>query len=88
MHNHADYASLQRSISMNEFLKALGERLKAKGLDLAEDMVMMIAVEFEAELIETLKKSDGKLDDMAIPVIEAIMPFVKSKIDMVDGKIG
>lgn len=68
-------------------LSILGERLKAKGLDLAEDMLMMVADETLDFIGESAVVSKNPYDD----IIVVVMPTVKQKlkaevIDRVDGK--
>lgn len=68
--------------------KVLMERLKAKGLDIAEDAVVMIWNETSAWVKESAQVSVSKMDDLAIPVIEIVDGFAKVQIDKIDGKVG
>ena len=68
--------------------KKVVEKLKAKGMDIAEDLAMdVIDVAFEVAE-EAIKESENKYDDMLLPA----MPLAKSKLhelaDKIDGEEG
>lgn len=72
-------------------LKVLGEKLKAKGLDLAEEALKVIAVEGIAWIEESaaIKVAEGQpVFSILVPVLEAVKPAVLEAIDKVDGKVG
>lgn len=64
----------------------LVEKLKGKGLVIAEEGVKIL----EDALIEWIKESvvltDTKLDDIAIPILEAMKPFIDAQVAKIDGK--
>lgn len=66
--------------------KALAEKLKGKGLPIAEELVK----DLEEALIEWISESvaltDSKLDDLAIPVLAAIKPLIDAQVAKIDGK--
>ena len=67
-------------------LKALGEQLKAKGLDIAEDALVIIAEEVFVFLEESAKLSETPYDDMALLILPQVKNLVMEQIDKVDGK--
>lgn len=68
--------------------KDLAERLKSKGMDVAEDLAKLIANEVMDWLSDSFVLSDNKYDDMALPLIPPIKAFVNSQLDKIDGKEG
>lgn len=64
----------------------LVEKLKGKGLTIAEEGVEVV----EEALIEWIKESvvlsDSKLDDIALPILEALKPLIDAQIAKIDGK--
>jgi hypothetical protein len=73
---------------MSYDLKVLGEKLKGRGLDLAEDSAMIIAEEVLVWVEESSKTSESKFDDLLAVVIPMVKPHIMSKIDKIDGKEG
>lgn len=69
-------------------LKDLAEKLKAQGLPVAEDMAKLIVEQTLAWIEESVTLSPSKYDDFAIPVIEAMKPFIMKEIDKIDGVEG
>lgn len=69
-------------------LKVLGEKLKAKGLDKAEEMAGEIYVELKAWLKEGAAKSATPFDDMVVPFLENLDAIVMPQIDKIDGQVG
>lgn len=69
-------------------LKVLGEKLKAKGLDKAEEMAGEIYVELKAWLEEGAAKSTTPFDDMVVPFLENLDAIVMPQIDKIDGQVG
>lgn len=63
--------------------KVLAERLKAKGLGIAEDLVVVVEKETLAWIKESLKLTEGKLDDLLIPLIEVLEPMIDKQIDKI-----
>ncbi len=68
--------------------KNLVERVKAKGLDLAEDMVEMLATEVFSWTEESLAIHPNTYVKFAIPVVQTVKPMIMEKIDNIDGKKG
>lgn len=68
--------------------KDLVEKLKAKGMDVAEDMAKLIAVEVMDWLGESFALSENKYDDLVLPLMPPIKAFVVSQLDKIDGKEG
>lgn len=69
-------------------VKVLVEQLKAKGLDIAEDVAAVALVEILDWVVESAKVSNNNYDDLFI----AIMPLLKAEmlkqIDKIDGEVG
>lgn len=64
----------------------LAEKLKGKGLIITEEGVKIL----EEAVIEWIKESvvvsETKLDDIAIPILDALKPFIDAQIAKIDGK--
>jgi hypothetical protein len=73
-------------------LKDLGEKLKAKGLPIAEDMLEKIAGEVylavKAWAKESAPLSETKVDDFVSPFYDQLDAIVLPLIDKIDGKQG
>lgn len=69
-------------------LKALGERLKGRGLDLAEESVKILAEETFGFIEESAKLSATPYDDMALIVFPQIKNLVFAQVDKIDGVVG
>lgn len=68
-------------------LSILAERLKSKGLDLAEDVVAMIADETFDFVSESAIASKTPYDDVLVVVIPTIKQKIKADlVDKIDGK--
>lgn len=69
-------------------IKALGLKLKDKGLDVAEEAAKVAVVAVLEWVEESAKLSDNKYDDL----VSAVLPIVKDKVlelvDKVDGQVG
>ena len=67
--------------------KALLEKLKGQGLDVAEDAgKVLVEVLFEwAE--ESIDLTPSKLDDLGKPVLGMVKNYLLKKIDELDGKV-
>jgi len=68
--------------------KALVEKLKAKGLDVAEELAEVLATEVLDWTIESCAMHENTFVKMGAPIIMAVKPIVLSQIDKIDGKIG
>lgn len=73
-------------------LKDLGEKLKAKGLPIAEDMLEKIAGEVYLAVKTWAKESaplsETKVDDFVSPFYDQLDAIVLPLIDKIDGKQG
>lgn len=68
-------------------LKVLVERLKARGLDLAEDAAMLFVEELEAFVIESALLSKTPYDDILVPIMPQLTKKLKADVvDKIDGK--
>lgn len=66
-------------------IKDLGNKLKARGLDLAEEALVIVYEETKAWFKESAALSENKIDDIVAPFIDQLDPIVKPLIDKVDG---
>lgn len=66
-------------------LKALVEKLKAKGLDVAEDAAKIVVEESFAWVEESAKLSATPYDDLLIAVIPVMKKEVLKAVDKIDG---
>lgn len=69
-------------------VKALVAKLKAKGLDVAEEAAKVIVEETFAWVGEEAVKSENKIDDLLVAIIPVIKPHVLSAVDKIDGEQG
>lgn len=69
-------------------LKDLGDKLKGKGLDLAEEAVGHVYEATKEWLKESAVLSENKVDDVVMPFIDQLDPIVKPQIDKINGKEG
>lgn len=69
-------------------IKALAEKLKSKGLDVAEDGVKILEESLVEWINESVLITPSKIDDIAIPVLMALKPLLDQQIDKIDGKVG
>jgi hypothetical protein len=69
-------------------IKVLAEKLKAKGLDVAEEAVKILVEETLSWVQEEALKSENKVDDIVAPVISAIKPWVLEQVDKIDKQVG
>lgn len=67
---------------------ALAEKLKARGLDLAEDAAKIAVDEALVWLQESAQKSENVYDDMLVSVIPVFRKEIDKHIDKIDGKEG
>lgn len=69
-------------------LKDLGAKLKARGLDLAEEAVAILYVEMKAWLKESATLSENKIDDIVAGFLDQMDAVVLPQIDKIDGEVG
>lgn len=68
--------------------KNLVERLKAKGLVVAEDLVETLATEVFGWTEDSLIIHPNPYVKFALPVVQAVKPLAFAQIDKIDGKEG
>lgn len=68
--------------------KVLAERLKARGLDMAEEAAKIVVEETFAWVQDSAKISATPIDDMAVTLLPHLEGFVLSQVDKIDGKEG
>ena len=68
--------------------KALVEKLKGHGLDLAEDAAMIMAECVLDWAAEEAVKSENKYDDLIVALVPVIKPVIMEYADKIDGKEG
>ena len=69
-------------------LKELGEVLKGKGLDLAEESLNMVFDSLMDWIEASAKVSATPYDDMAMVIMPQLKKLVKEAIDKIDGEEG
>lgn len=67
-------------------LKVLVEKLKSRGLDIAEDMAMIAIEEVAVWVQESAALSENKIDDVAALGMPELVKMVKQLADRIDGK--
>jgi len=67
-------------------VKVLVAKLKARGLDVAEDMAMVLIDEVSAWVVESAVISENKVDDIAALGMPELVKIVKQLADKIDGK--
>ena len=66
----------------------LKEKLKAEGLDLAEESVKDIVENALNTIRAIVKVTENKYDDMALPLIELAEKAIMDAVDKIDGQVG
>lgn len=69
-------------------VKALAEQLKAKGLDIAEESLKIVAEELLVWLENSATISPNNYDDLIKVVIPMVKGHILKAIDKIDGKEG
>lgn len=69
-------------------LKVLVEKLKAKGLDVAEETAKVIVSETLDWVQESAPKSPTNIDDIVAMAIPFVKPKILEAIDKIDGQVG
>lgn len=69
-------------------VKVLVEKLKAKGLDMAEDVAKVALVEVLDWISESAKVSNNNYDDLFIAVMPMLKAEMLKQIDKIDGQVG
>lgn len=75
---------------MNEAynLKELGDKLKSKGLNVAEDAAKIIVEEVFIWIAESAQLSANKYDDLISVLIPMIKPHILTEVDKIDKEVG
>ena len=69
-------------------VKVLMAALKSRGLDLAEEALMIVLEESSEWFEVSAKLSKTPYDDMALIVMPQIKKIAAEQIDKIDGKVG
>lgn len=69
-------------------LAALKERLAAKGIDLAEDLLKVLVGETLDWTQDSLAMHENAYVKFMAPVISTVKPLVLAEVDKIDGKVG
>lgn len=69
-------------------IKVLGEKLKARGLDLAEESVKILLQETSAWVVESAAISPNPIDNVAALVLPEVLKVVLEQVDKIDGQVG
>lgn len=69
-------------------VKVLGEKLKSRGLDVAEDALKGVVGDVFDWVESSIKESVTPYDDIALGVLPVIKAETMKKIDTIDGVIG
>lgn len=69
-------------------VKALAEKLKAKGLDVAEEAAKVVVEETLTWIAEEAVKSENKMDDLLVAIVPVVKPHVLKAVDKIDGQEG
>lgn len=64
------------------------EKLKARGLDLAEEAGKIVVEEVTEWVVESAQISKTPFDDVAIVAMPAIKKLALEQVDKIDGQIG
>lgn len=67
-------------------VKALSEKLKARGLDVAEEAAKIIVEESFAWIEESAKLSATPYDDMGLVILPHLKKIALTQVDKIDGK--
>ena len=68
--------------------KALADKLKSKGIDVAEEAAKAVAESVMEWLQESAVASVTPFDDLMGPVIAAAKPHIMEALDKIDGQVG
>lgn len=73
---------------MSYQFKNLAEKLKERGLDVAEDAAKILVEETLNWVSEEALKSENKVDDLLVVIIPVLKPHILSAVDKIDGVKG
>jgi hypothetical protein len=69
-------------------IKALAEKLKANGLEIAEESAKIVVKATLEWIEESAKLSATPYDDLALVVMPQVKSFIDKAIDKIDGQVG
>jgi hypothetical protein len=69
-------------------VKVLAEKLKVRGLDVAEEAAKILVEEVLAWTEESVKLTENKFDDMLLVVLPQVKSYALAQVDKIDGKEG
>jgi hypothetical protein len=69
-------------------VKVLLSKLKARGLDIAEEMAIVVIEETSAWVVESAAISENKIDDLAALGMPQLVVLAKGLADKIDGQVG
>ena len=69
-------------------VKALAVKLKARGLDVGEELVKVIVEETCDWVVESAALSENKIDDLAAIGIPQLEKLALGYVDKIDGQVG
>jgi hypothetical protein len=69
-------------------VKILKERIKAKGLDIAEEALVILVDQTLGWMEDSAKMSENKWDDMIAVFASIAKPMIMEQIDKIDGEVG
>lgn len=69
-------------------LKELVAELKARGVDVAEDLAKSAADAVLSWVQKSALASENKFDDLLLPLMEVAKPHIMEQLDKIDGKAG
>lgn len=69
-------------------VKVLAEKLKSKGLDVAEEAVKIIVEEVSVWVVESAQLSATPFDDIVVVAMPAVKKLALEQADKIDGQVG
>lgn len=69
-------------------IKALGEKLKSRGLDVAEDALKGVVEDVFGWVEGSVKESVTPYDDILLGILPVVKAETMKQIDKVDGQVG
>lgn len=69
-------------------MSVLAAKLKARGLDVAEEAAKIVVEEVLDWTSESVVLTENKFDDLAIAVIPMIKTYALAQVDKIDGEVG
>jgi hypothetical protein len=69
-------------------IAVLAEKLKGRGLDVAEEAAKAIVEETVAWVKASVAMTENKFDDFFIVVEPMLLPEIMTQVDKIDGEVG